>query len=209
MKASVIIPAYNEQATLKEVIDRVKAVDIEKEIVVVDDGSTDGTRALLERMPDENVTVMRHQRNLGKGAAIGTGLGVATGDITVVQDADLEYDPAEYPKLIEPITAGQADAVFGSRVLGKARRGYLGYYVGGRVLTTIANMICGTRLTDLTTGHKVFRTDVLRNLGLRCQGFAFCAEVTAKLSRRGYRIHEVPISYGMGSECQQEINRKM
>ncbi len=195
MILSVIIPVFNEDATIGEIVRRVQAVPVEKELVVVDDGSTDGTAACLRELRSPGVLVITHPRNRGKGAAVRTGLQHVTGEIVLIQDADLEYDPAEYPSLIEPIARGGTDVVYGSRIRGQTQRGYLLYYLGGRLLSWFTNRLYGTKLTDVPTGYKVFRTSVLKSVPLRTDGFAFCAEITARLVERGFRIVEVPISY--------------
>lgn len=195
MKISIIIPVYNEKNTISQLIDKVKAVALNKEIIIVNDGSTDGSKEILDKIKDENIKIIHHSQNLGKGAAIHTALKYVTGDIVIIQDADLEYDPNDYHKLIAPILSGEAEIVYGSRILGKAKKSYLRYYLGGRFLTVLTNLLYGTRLTDAHTGYKVFKRDVLKNIKLTCCGFEFCSEVTAKLAKRGYKIKEVPISY--------------
>ena len=206
MKLSIIIPVYNERETIQKVVDKVKAVNIEKEILIVDDGSTDGTGEILKTVenlafkvegekPKTDIKVIYHLQNRGKGASIKTALSYVTGDIIIIQDGDLEYDPQDYSKLIAPIIRGETDVVYGSRILGKGKRSYWRYYWGGRFLSWLVNILYGARITDEPTCYKVFRTGVLKGLELRCQGFEFCPEVTAKLCRRGYRIKEVPISY--------------
>ncbi len=195
MKVSVIIPAFNEKDTIAEIIKRVSEVPVEKEIIVVDDGSTDGTARALEN-PPAGVRIIAHDRNMGKGCAVRTGLRHASGDVVIVQDADLEYNPAEYPRLIEPIEKGIADVVYGSRnALGNNPRSSFSFYFGGVMLSKLTNLLYGSRLTDEATGYKVFRTDLIKGLCLESRGFEFCPEVTGKLLRAGHRIHEVPISY--------------
>ncbi len=195
MKLSVIIPVYNEEKTVLQLIDKVKAVALDKEIIIINDSSTDGTKEILDRISNENIKIISYSQNLGKGAAIRTALPYITGDIVIIQDADLEYDPNDYHKLIAPILNGQAEVVYGSRILNKSKSSYLRYYWGGRFLTALTNLLYGTKLTDAHTGYKVFKTDVLKNIKLTCNGFKFCSEVTAKLAKRGYKIKEVPISY--------------
>ncbi len=195
MKLSVIIPVYNEKATIEEILKRVLEVPIEKEIIIVDDGSTDGTSEILKKVPG-GVKVVSHGKNLGKGCAVRTGLEHAGGDIVIIQDADLEYNPRDYPVLITPIQNGHAEVVYGSRNLkGNNPRSGFGFYWGGVFLSKLTNLLYGTRLTDEATGYKVFRTEVIKGLDLKSRGFEFCPEVTGKLARGGYRIHEVPISY--------------
>ncbi len=198
MRLSVVIPSYNEAATLDEVIRRVRATGLAGEIIVVDDGSTDGTPALLDRVrsnPLPALTVLRHPRNRGKGAAIRTALAQATGELLLVQDADLEYDPAEYHALLAPFENPAVEAVYGSRNLRRNAKSSYAFYWGGRLLSVIANLLYGARITDEATGYKVVKTDLMRAVGLETEGFDFCAELTAKLLRRGVCIHEVPISY--------------
>jgi len=193
MKLSVIIPVYNEVNTIAKIIERVKRVLIEKEIIVVDDGSTDGTRGKIDSVP--GIKILKHETNRGKGAAIRTGLAFAFGELVIVQDADLEYDPNDYLELIKPIEEGVADVVYGSRNLGNNKSGMKAYKWGGVFLSHLANLLYGLRITDEATGYKLFKTDVLKSLNLKCQRFEFCPEVTAKLAKKKYRIKEVPISY--------------
>jgi dolichol-phosphate mannosyltransferase len=195
MKLSVIMPIYNEEKTLMTILDRVQAVPIEKEIIIVDDRSVDTTGALLETIRSDNVFIYRHQRNMGKGAAVRTALHHVTGDIVIIQDGDLEYDPADYQKLIQPITAGQTNVVYGSRVLGHGPISYRRYSWGAKFITWVGNLLYGLHLTDLYTCYKVLRKDVMVSLDLQCRGFEFCPEVTAKLCRMGQQIIELPISY--------------
>jgi glycosyltransferase involved in cell wall biosynthesis len=197
---SVLIPVYNEHSTLLEIISRVRDVEIRKELILVDDGSTDGTRDLLRsdvegRFPD--VKVVYHDHNRGKGAAIRTAIEHATGDYMIIQDADLEYDPREYHTLLEPILDGRADVVFGSRFLGGGAHRVLLFWhrVGNGVLTLFSNMLTGLNLTDMEVCYKVFKADVLRGINLRSDRFDFEPEITAKVARRRCRIYEVPISY--------------
>ena len=196
MMLSVIMPVYNEGGTIAEIVRRVTEVPVPKELIIVDDGSTDGTRQILRKMSPEVATVVFHERNLGKGAAIRTGLEHATGEIVIIQDADLEYDPRDYPALVQPILDGRARVVYGSRVLRRDNRySHLRYYLGGRLLSLVANCLYGIRITDEPTCYKVFRRDLVKGLNLQCRGFEFCPEVTAKIARRGIPIHEVPIHY--------------
>jgi glycosyltransferase involved in cell wall biosynthesis len=198
MKLSVIVPVYNERKTIEEIIRRVQAVDLdlEKEIIVVDDGSTDGTREALQSLALAELRVVVHEKNKGKGAALRSGFDRAEGDIILIQDADLEYDPREYPKLLEPILDGRADVVYGSRFLGGPHRVlYFWHYVGNRFLTTFSNMISNLNLTDMETCYKVFRRDVLQKINLKSPRFGFEPEITVKLAKLRCRIYEVPISY--------------
>jgi len=200
LRISVVMPVFNEKQTVKQIIRRVQAVSIPKEIIVVDDGSTDGTRQVLAELEDEpDVRVYYHQRNRGKGAAIRNGFHHATGDVIIVQDADLEYDPAQYPQLIQPIVEGVADVVYGSRFLtfGPHRVLYFWHYVANRVLTTLCNMFTDLNLTDMETCYKVFRREVIEQVGptLKENRFGIEVELTAKVARRKYRIYELGITY--------------
>jgi len=202
-KISVIIPVYNEINTIREIIKRVQAVDIEKEIIIVDDGSMDGTREYLksinEKVSDKKMQSLKiffNETNRGKGAALKTGFKEASNDIIVIQDADLEYDPEDYNILIEPIIKGLADVVYGSRFLGGSHRVlYYWHYVGNTILTLISNMLTNLNLSDVWTGYKVFKKDVIKNMNLVENGFGFEPEITAKISKLNLRIYEVPISY--------------
>lgn len=195
LKLSVIVPVLDEQDTIGLLLDRVLAVDVDKEVIVVDDGSTDGTWHALQAYAGR-CRLLRHPRNLGKGAAIRTALPHVTGDIVITQDADLEYDPGDYPSLIQPILEGRAEVVYGSRVLnGRSPTAGVSFYLGGRFLTWLANRLYGLHITDEPTGYKVFRTELIRGLPLKSRGFEFCPEVTALLALRGVPIVEVPIAY--------------
>jgi glycosyltransferase involved in cell wall biosynthesis len=199
MKLSVVIPVFNEKATVAELIARVQAVEVPKEIIVVDDGSTDGTRDLLPRIAEryDNVRVVLQPRNRGKGAALRRGFELATGDFVLIQDADFEYDPADYPVLLKPLIDGKADVVYGSRFLTTKEHRVLFFWhsVGNQVLTLISNMFTNLNLTDMETGYKVFRREVIQAIILEQDRFGFEPEVTMKISRMKVRIYEVGISY--------------
>jgi len=203
MRLSVVMPVYNEEGTLGEIVRRVFDADLplEREIVAVDDGSSDGSLDVLndlaENVYPDRLKVFRLDRNRGKGAAIREGFGHVTGDLVVVQDADLEYDPADYAQLLVPLLDGRADVVFGSRFLGGGphRVHLFWHYVGNKFLTTFANALYNVNLTDMETCYKAFRAEVLSALKLRSDGFAIEAEMTAKFCKGGYRIYEVPVSY--------------
>ena len=198
MRVSFLIPTYNEGSTIREVLDRVAALDLEKEIIVVDDGSEDNTQAILEdwKRSNSDLVVIR-QENRGKGAAVRAAIPHVTGDIAVIQDADLEYDPADVPALIEPIQRGVADVVFGSRLSGgRPQRAYLFWHlVGNRFLSLVTNVLYNTTLHDMETGYKALRADLLRSLDLRQDDFRIEPEITAKVCKRKVRIYELPIAY--------------
>ena len=193
---SVIMPVYNERETLSEILAQVRAVDLRKEIVVVEDGSTDGTRAILRQEEKKgDLKVFYHEVNRGKGAAVRTGLEHASGDVIIIQDADLEYDPREYPKLLKPILEGQAEVVYGSRSLVFKETMFFLQSLGNKIVTLVTSLLYGIALSDMETCYKVFRAEVIKSIPLRSRRFEFEPEITAKLLKRGYRIHEVPISY--------------
>jgi glycosyltransferase involved in cell wall biosynthesis len=195
---SVVIPCFNEAATILDLLERVRSAPVaSKQIIVVDDGSTDGTRELLQGLPADDLTVLLHERNRGKGGALATGFAAACGEICIVQDADLEYDPAEYPLVIGPILQGKADVVFGSRFQGAAphRVVYFWHRLGNGFLTLLSNMFTDLNLTDMETCYKAFRTEIIQAIRIREQRFGFEPEITAKLARRRCRIYEVGISY--------------
>jgi len=194
---SVIIAVYNEVTTIKEIVTRVQSVDLAKEIIIVDDASTDGTREVLNELKErEGITVLFHQSNQGKGAALRTACKQVKGDIVIIQDADLEYDPQEYSKLIRPIIEGKADAVYGSRFLGGPHRVLLfWHYVGNKLLTLFSNMFTNLNLTDMETCYKVFKTSLLKELSIESNRFGVEPEITTKLAKLKCRIYEVDISY--------------
>jgi glycosyltransferase involved in cell wall biosynthesis len=195
LKLSILIPIYNERATLLEIVKRVQAVPFEKEIIAVDDGSTDGTRELLPQVEQQDVIVLHHERNRGKGAAIVSALQRATGDIIVIQDADLEYDPRDYKQLVEPILEGRAKVVYGSRFMGPRMAMFFWHMLANKMLTLMTNILYDAILSDMETGYKAFRADIVKGMRLRSRRFDFEPEVTAKVLKRGTRIFEVPISY--------------
>ncbi|MBX7074996.1 MAG: glycosyltransferase family 2 protein [Pirellulales bacterium] len=194
---SVVIPAYNESRTLEEIVRRVEAAPIPKEIILVDDASTDGTREIVQRLAQRaGIRAILHERNQGKGAALRTGFAAATGDVVIIQDADLEYDPNDYRKLLQPIIDGRADVVYGSRFKGEVARVHLYWHrVANGIITFLSNVFTNLNLTDIETCYKVFRREVLSDITIRQNRFGVEPELTAKIARRKYRIYEAPISY--------------
>ncbi len=196
MKLSVIIPVYNEAATIQEILQQVRAVGLAYEIIIVDDGSTDRTRELLKAEENQPGTVViYHDRNQGKGAAVRTGFDRATGEILLIQDADLEYDPRDYPALLRPIEEGRVKVVYGSRFLGPRKAMLFWHMLGNKALTLLTNILYNTILSDMETCYKVFKADAIKGIPLRSRRFEFEPEITAKVLKRGHRIFEVPISY--------------
>ncbi|MEK6691263.1 MAG: glycosyltransferase family 2 protein [Nitrospirota bacterium] len=198
MKLSIIISVYNEKGTISEILDRVRGVDmgnIEKEIIIVDDFSNDGSREVLKGEEEKGVIVLYHERNRGKGAAIRTALEHITGDFVIIQDADLEYDPEDYNKLLTPILKGRADVVYGSRFTGERRNMLFWHWIGNRFLTLITNILYNTTLSDMETCYKLFKAEIIKGLRIRSNRFNFEPEITAKVMKKGIRIYEVPISY--------------
>lgn len=204
---SVIIPVFNEKNTIRELVQRVENVQFgesKKELVIIDDGSTDGTRAILEKEFASRHHVILHDKNRGKGAAIRTGINAARGNFFVIQDADLEYNPQDLISLLNVLLVNHYDVVYGSRVLGKKRKAYSSFlfHLGGEFITWWTNLLYGTRLTDEATCYKMFTRQVLNSIHLTCNGFEFCPEFTGKVLNAGYSIHEVPISYAPRSKKQ-------
>ncbi len=204
---SVVMPVYNERTTIEEIIRRVLAVPVKTELIVVDDGSKDGTRDVLASLERElGFTLILQEHNEGKGAALRRGFERVSGDLVVIQDADLEYSPEEYPDLVELICEGRADVVYGSRFLGRHRVFMFSHYFGNRVVTLLTNLLYNTMLTDMETCSKVMRTEVLRGLTLHSDGFGIEAELTAKIFKRGCRVYEIPITYdGRGYDQGKKI----
>ena len=204
---SVVMPAFNEQETIEEIIRRVLAVPIRTQLIVVDDCSTDRTREILARLqPELGFTLLLQPRNQGKGAALRRGFEAVQGDLVVIQDADLEYSPEEFPELIELICQGRADVVYGSRFLGRHRVFLFTHYAGNLLLTFLTNVLYNTMLSDMETCYKVMRTEVLRSMTLHSNGFGIEPELTAKIFKRGYRVYEVPITYdGRGYDEGKKI----
>jgi glycosyltransferase involved in cell wall biosynthesis len=196
MKLSVIIPVYNEADTILEVVKRVQETPYDKEIIVVDDGSTDGTYEILKRIEGNGIVVLSHKVNQGKGASIRTALTRITGDIVIIQDADLEYHPSEYPRLLAPLLERKADVVYGSRFLGGPHRVlFFWHALGNRIITVLSNILTDLNLSDMETGYKVFRSEILKKVKIESNRFGFEPEITAKIAKMGCRIYEIPISY--------------
>jgi len=197
MKLSVLMPVYNEVKTVEEIIAQVQAVDVDKELIIVDDGSTDGTREILREKIEklDGVSVYYHDRNMGKGAALRTGQQYITGDITIIQDADLEYDPRDYPTLLQPIIEDKADVVYGSRFLGKHRAFLFWHRLANYLLTLLTNILYDTILTDMETCYKAFKSDIFKNVVIKSNRFDFEPEITAKVFKQKCRVFEVPIWY--------------
>ncbi len=199
MKLSIVVPVYNEENTLEEIIRRVQATLYDKEIIAVDDASEDGSRDILDRLAQQhdNLRVFYHEKNQGKGAALRTGFAQVTGDVVIIQDADLEYDPADYPALLDPIEKGLADVVYGSRLIGAQphRVLFFWHYMGNRCVTFLSNMFTNLNLTDMEVGFKVFKAEVVREIKIKSSRFGVEPELTAKVAKQKYCVYEVPISY--------------
>jgi glycosyltransferase involved in cell wall biosynthesis len=215
MEISVVMPVYNERQTIEEILHKVLGSEIVTQLIVVDDYSSDGTRDFLTKFKGLfsgpcRVTLLMQERNMGKGAALQRGFEHVTGDFVIVQDADLEYDPHDYPKLLEPLLDGRADVVYGSRFLGGPHRVlYFWHYVANKILTLISNMFTGINLSDMETGYKAFRSSILKDIRLKSQRFGFEPEFTAKVAKKQYRIYETPISYsGRTYQEGKKINWK-
>ena len=194
---SVIVPVFNERNTLTEIVRRMRAVDlpVDREIIIVDDGSSDGSDKVMAALEDSTVRILRHPGNKGKGAAIRTGMAKARGDLLLIQDADLEYDPEDWPKLLAPMLRGKADVVYGSRFTGERKNMLVWHWIGNRVLSMVTNLLYNTTISDMETCYKLFDRKVLEGVVVESERFDFEPEITAKVLRRGYRIYEVPISY--------------
>ena len=195
IKVSIVIPVFNERPTLMKILDIVESLPLNKELVIVDDGSTDGSRDVLESLPPERARVIFHETNMGKGAAIRSAIPATAGDVIVIQDADLEYDPQDLVKLLKPIHEGKADIVYGSRFTGERKNMFFWHWVGNRFLTLMTNILYDTTLSDMETCYKMFKADVLKGLQLKSMRFEIEVEMTAKVLKSGHRIYEVPISY--------------
>jgi glycosyltransferase involved in cell wall biosynthesis len=197
MTLSVVMPVFNEEKTIEEIIRKVQAIDVDKEIIIVDDFSTDRTRDILKGIKEKNIKILFHDRNLGKGAALKTGFLYVKGDIVIIQDADLEYDPSEYPALMEPIIKKHADVVYGSRLSGgRPQRVYMFWHkLGNNMLTLFANILYNTTLSDIETGYKAFKLKVIKDMNIKSRDFTVEAEITAKIFKKKYKVYELPISY--------------
>jgi glycosyltransferase involved in cell wall biosynthesis len=199
MRLSIVMPVYNEEHTLEEIFRRVQATPYDKEIIAVDDASRDNSREILNRLAREyeNLRVFFHEKNQGKGAALRTGFAQITGDVVVIQDADLEYDPVDYPALLNPIQKGLADVVYGSRLIGAQphRVLFFWHYMGNRCVTFLSNMFTNLNLSDMEVGYKVFKAEVIKDITIRSSRFGVEPELTAKVAKKGWRVYEVPISY--------------
>lgn len=198
MKVSVVMPVYNEVKTIKEIVSRVNGLPLEKEIIIVDDNSNDGTRKEIKNLEHDykNLKIIYHSCNKGKGAALKTGFKYITGDIVIIQDADLEYNPQEYPKLIRPIIEGKTQIVYGSRFLGNSKSAFLFWqYIGNKLLTFLCNIVNGLNLTDMATCYKVFSSQIIKDITIKSDGFGFCPEITAKIAKKRLSIYEIPIGY--------------
>jgi glycosyltransferase involved in cell wall biosynthesis len=196
MKLSVVVPVYNERSTVTEILDRLSALNLADEIIVVDDGSADGTAEILKGLKHKTLRVVTHAKNQGKGAAVRTGIGEARGDLILIQDADLEYDPRDIPALLQPINEGLADVVYGSRFLGGPRRPTMYWHaVANKMLTFLTNILYNNILTDMETGYKLFRSEIIKPIQIHSNSFDFEPEITAKILKRKVRLFEVPISF--------------
>ena len=196
MKISIVIPVYNEEKTVQETIAKVSQIPFEKEILVIDDGSTDKTAEILHSLQEGSLILLRHEQNKGKGSALRTGFSRASGEIIIIQDADLEYNPEDYPALLRPILEGKADVVYGSRFLGGPHRVlFFWHYAGNRFLTLLSNILSNLNLSDMETGYKVFKKEVLNQIKLKSNRFGFEPEFTIKIAKKKMRVYEVPISY--------------
>jgi glycosyltransferase involved in cell wall biosynthesis len=196
MKLSIIIPVYNEAGTILEVVKRVQETPYDKEIIVVDDCSTDGTVEILKRIEGDRMIVLFHKFNQGKGASIRTAMTRTTGDFVIIQDADLEYNPSEYPRLLSPLLEGKADVVYGSRFLGGPHRVlFFWHALGNRIITILSNILTDLNLSDMETGYKAFRSEIIKKIEIKSNRFGFEPEITAKIAKMGCRIYEIPISY--------------
>lgn len=202
LRLSVIMPVYNEERTLLDIIEKIKSINIEKELIIVDDGSNDKTKQILDNFKNSSIKIIRHLYDKGKGTAVRTALEYIDGDIVIIQDADLEYDPGDILKLLKPVKEGKAEVIYGSRFTGERRNMFFWHFIGNQFLTFLTNVLYNTTLSDMETGYKLIKTSILKNLNLKCKRFEFEPEVTAKILKKGIRIYEVPISYA-GREYHQ------